>query len=216
MHPYVRGAGSALQLTTKREGAERTKGKRQLTRPREPETFCSGDEATGRSAPLRLGPTGLHSAPRGGQRGRSQRSPFAPPPRRTAALLSFPARLSPDPLPFPLPDRDGRGLPPPPPLAARRGPLSCRASGAACRGRDVSWLPPVWGTSGFPVSRSPRRKGRDKARLFLCRQPGSTCAACGFLGTRGPRPGLAQPAACLELDRSGLRRRAWDTKKIWL
>ena len=147
--------------------------------------------------------------PRGGRRGRSERSPFAPPPRRPAALRSFPARLSPDPPPFPLPDRDGRGLPPPPPPAVRRGPLSCRAWGAACRGRDVSWLPPVWGTSGFPVTRSPRRKGRDKARLFLCRQPGSTCAACGFLGTRGPRPGLAQPAACLELDRSGLRRQAW-------
>ena len=132
MYPCARGAGSALELTTKRDGAECTIAKRQLTRPRKPETFGSGDEATGRSEPrgsatLRLGPTGLHSAPRGGRRGRSQRSPFAPPPRRTAALLSFPARLSPDPPPFPHPDRDGRGLPPPPPPAARRGPLNCMA-----------------------------------------------------------------------------------------
>lgn len=68
----------------------------------------------------------------------------------------------------------------------------------------MRWLPLVWGTSRFPVTRSPRRKGRDEERLFLCRLPGSTCAACGFLGTLGPRPGLALPAACLELDRSGL------------
>lgn len=71
-------------------------------------------------------------------------------------------------------------------------------------------------TSRFPVTRSPRRKGRDETRLFLCRLPGSTCAACGFLGTRGPRPGLALPAACSELDRSGLGRQAReDTTKIW-
>lgn len=77
-------------------------------------------------------------------------------------------------------------------------------------------LPPVRGNYRFPVTRSPRRKGRDEVRLFLCRLPGSTCAACGFLGTRGPRPGLALPAACLELDRSRLERQAReDITQIW-
>lgn len=72
----------------------------------------------------------------------------------------------------------------------------------------MRWLLPHGRTSRFPVTRSPRRKGRDEARLFLCRLPGSTCAACGFLGTLGPRPGLALPAACRELDPSGLERQA--------
>lgn len=72
----------------------------------------------------------------------------------------------------------------------------------------MRWLLPHGRTSRFPVTRSPRRKGRDEARLFLCRLPGSTCAACGFLGTLGPRPGLALPAACWELDPSGLERQA--------
>ncbi|OBS72413.1 hypothetical protein A6R68_13014 [Neotoma lepida] len=63
-------------------------------------------------------------------------------------------------------------------------------------GRDPRWPPPLGRTSRFLVTGSPRRKGRDEPRLFLCRPPGSTCAACGFLGTRRPRPGLALPAAC--------------------
>lgn len=135
------------------------------------------------------------------------RESIAPPPPSSVALRSLPAPLSPDPPPFPLRDRDGRGHPPPP-LAALRGPVSCgpeepRAGDRTCAGCRRSG-----GTSRFPVTRSPRRKGRDEARLFLCRLPGSTCAACGFLVTRGPRPGLALPAACLELDRSGLGRQA--------
>lgn len=37
MHPCARGAGSALGLTAKREGARRTTEKRQPTRPKESE-----------------------------------------------------------------------------------------------------------------------------------------------------------------------------------
>lgn len=151
--------------------------------------------------------TSTCSAPRGGQQGRCRESLFAPPPPSPAALLSLPSSASPpsspDPPPSSLRHRDGRGLPLPPP-AAPRGPLSCRACGAACLGPDVRWLSPVEGTSRFPVTRSPQRKRRDEAQLFLCRLPGSTCAACGFLGTRGPRPGLALPAASLVQDWSAL------------
>lgn len=74
------------------------------------------------------------------------------------------------------------------------GPALAGWLAAAAQGEPLASLSPG----------PPWRKGRDETRLFLCRLPGSTCAACGFLGTRGPRLGLALPAACLELDRSGL------------
>lgn len=162
----------------------------------------------GAPRPLRLGPTGLR-APRGGQPGSQPAQPVCSASAAHCCPPQLPRPALPDPLPFPLPDRDGRGLP-----RRRRwqlaqasllGPLEPRAGVGTWAGCRRSGEPP-----GFPVSRSPRRKGEGQGAAFPCAaSPGSTCAACGFLGTRGPRPGLAQPAACLELDRSGLRRRAW-------
>lgn len=133
----------------------------------------------------------VSGAPRGGQRGRSQRSPLL---RLRGALLpssSFPARLSPRPLPFPLPDRDGRGLPPPPPLAARRQASKLQGlwSRVPGSGRELAAAGHK-GTSTF-LSAGPRG-GRGGTRR------GFSCAASPA------RP--ARPAASWELEGRG---RAW-------
>lgn len=174
-------------------------------------------------APARLG-RAASAAPHVAASGRLKPEPTGSAPTELAGL---PAQLSPNP-PFPLRHRDGRGLPPPPP-AASRVPLSCGPEEPrAGPGRALPFAG-RGGTSPFPVTRTPRRKGRDEARRFLCRLPRldlrlpghSRAAACpdaarglpgagpGRFGT--PRPGKSlregEAAAPRAVGRARLRGR---------
>lgn len=218
MHLCAPGAGSALASTAQRHGAG-ADGRRATADKAEGIRGPGGQSALAGAAtrPVgwRLSAPGrrVSAAPHvAASRVAAGRADLLRPRRAQLPCSASPPSSGPT---LSLPPLGSRWTRPPPAASGStaraselRGLWSRVACGAACRRLALRPLLPIGGTSRFSVTRSPRRKGRDEARLFLCRLPSSTCAACGFLGTRGPRPGLALPAACLELDRSGLERQA--------
>lgn len=200
MHPCARGAGSALELPTKREGAERTIGKRQLTRTREPEALGSGDEATGRSAPrrcatLRRGPTGPRSAPTWRPKGSQPAEPIC----SASAAHCCPPQLPRPALPRPssLPPPGSRWTRPPPAAAAGITARASKLQGVRSRvpgtGRELAaaGLGNLW----LPCHQVPAEEGEGQgaafpvppARLDLrgLRLPGNSRAAAGPGSARG-------------------------------
>lgn len=212
MHQCARAAGSALASTAKRKsaaayGRKATADKAEGIRgPGGPSALAV---AATRPACRRLSAAGrrVSAAPHvAASRVAARRADLLRPRGAQLPCSASPPSSRPT---LSLPPLGSRWTRPPPAAAgitARASELRGLRSRVPATGLELAFS--HQGTSRFSVTRSPRRKGRDEARLFLCRLPGSTCAACGFLGTRGPRPGLALPAACLELDWSGLERQA--------
>lgn len=128
----VRGLlGARSQRLQSVEAPRRKVGKRQLIRPRESE--APGARApwqwrrrvlsVGASAPLA---DGCPQRPTWRPAGSLPGEPICSAPAELSCPAQHPRPALARPSPFPLSDRDGRGLPPPP-LAAPRGPLSCGA-----------------------------------------------------------------------------------------